>query len=200
VAPRPGFGVELTTRSDAAALAPRMDASLGFTPLLDAEAEVDTWRVVEAFSRVGPFDLDLAWSAGNGSGASARVTVARSTRVCLFARSLRVAAANRCDLLNRVGLTVGDGFAVTNNVYEVHGSGSADVPVPAFARRARLDLADAAWLPASRVQVIDGAAATRAEVAGHLQPDGGLPLGDAAALRLQLPVSLDWRLLFTLCL
>lgn len=198
---RPGLGTELTTRSDAVVL----PAGSGLpdvrpTLLLDAEAELDTWRIVEVFSRIGPFEVDLSWSAGNGSGAAARVTVPRSTRICLFARSLRVAALNLCDATHRVGVTVGDGFAVTANVRELHGRGPGRLDVPPFSRRVRLDLADSTQLAAARLQVLDGLGAQRADVPCLHQPDSGVPLGDTGSVQVDLPPEVDWRLIFTLCL
>lgn len=206
--PRPGYGIELTTRSDAADLPPLVAVAGQTVPttkvvqLLDAEAELDTWRVVEVFSRtLAPFDVDLSWSAGSGSGARAMVTVTRSARICLFARSLRVAAANLSAAVNRVGVTVGDGFAVTENHYEVRGRGAEgfqEVAVPPFARRARLDLADDALLAASKLRILDGLGALRAVVAGANQPSDGVPLGDAGAVQVEPRSQVDWRVVFTL--
>ncbi len=201
--PRPGHGTELTTRSDAADLPPRTDASKP-VPLLTAEAELDTWRIVEVFSRtLLPFEVELSWSAGSGSGAVARVTVTRSARICLFARSLRVAAANLAVVANRVGITIGDGFAVTENQLEVvggAGEGLLEVPIPPFARRARLDLADVAALPGSRVRLVDGLGAVRAVVTASEQPPDGLWLGGAGSLQVEPAAGVDWRVVFTLSL
>jgi hypothetical protein len=208
--PRPGYGTELTTRSDAADLPPLAAVAAGHVApttkvvqLLDAEAELDTWRIVEVFSRsLAPFDVDLSWSAGSGSGATAKVTVTRSARICLFARSLRVAAANLSAAANRVGVTVGDGFAVTENVYEVRGRGEGlqDVQVPPFARRARLDMSDDSVLALSKLRILDGLGALRAVVVGSNQPDDGVPLGDAGIVQVEPRSQVDWRVVFTLSL
>lgn len=205
--PRPGYGTELTTRSDAADLPP-LAAVAGHAPttklvqLLDAEAELDTWRVVEVFSRtLAPFEVDLAWSAGSGSGATAKVTVTRSARICLFARSLRVSAANLSGAANRVGVTVGDGFAVTENQHEVRGRGGdglQDVVIPPFAKRARLDASDEAVLALSKLRILDGLGALRAVVVGSQQPPGGVPLGGAGSVQVEPHSTVDWRVVFTL--
>jgi len=77
-----GRGTELSTRSDGRDL-PAWDAALKLLPLLDADAELATWRIAEGrpvavFSRSDlPFEVHLAWSAGGGAGAEAKVTVAR---------------------------------------------------------------------------------------------------------------------------
>lgn len=204
--PRPGCGVELTTRSDAADLPPFGTATgharpkLDFVELLVSEAELDTWRIAEVFSRTGrPFEVELAWSAGRGSGATAQLTVARSARVCLFARSLRIAAANLSNEKNRVGVTVGDGFAVTENQLEVRGDGlGGEVAVPAFARLARLDLADSSLLATTRLRVIDGLGVARAEVHAASQPPAGISLGGASAVEILAPARVEWRVVFTL--
>lgn len=208
--PRPGCGPELTTRSDAADLPAHTTSVPGLAPastpwvrLLDAEAERDTWRIVEVFSRTGaPFDVDLTWSAGTGSGAGAKVTVSRSTRICVFARSLRVAAMNLTAAINRVGVTVGDGFAVTSNLYEVrgHADKSFDIDIPSFGRRGRVELADPAALAGSVIRVLDGFAAIRASLPCALQPPDGFAIGGAHRLQLVPSVPTDFRAVFTLSL
>lgn len=208
--PRPGIGWELTTRSDGADLPPHPSTTPGLAPsstpwvrLLEAEAERETWRIVEVFSRSGaPFDVDLVWSAGTGAGAGARVTVSRSTRICLFARSLRVAAMNLAAEGNRVGVTIGDGFAVTSNHFEVRGRAEkiTDLDLPSFGRCARVELADPAALAGSSLQVLDGLGAVRASLPCALQPPDGLALGGAHHLRLVPSVPTDFRAVFTLSL
>src|SRR5690349_16408249 len=111
---RPGCGTELSTRADGADLPPVATptslAAVKPTELLQAEAERDTWRLVELWSLSGlPFDVELQWSAGSGAGASALVTVSRAARVSIFARSLRVSASNPTATTNRVAVTVADG-------------------------------------------------------------------------------------------
>ena len=83
---------ELSTRADSKELPPfEPKGSPKPIELLVAEAERAVWRIVELFGG-GPFDVRLAWSAGSGAGASARITVARSARVSLFARSVNIVA------------------------------------------------------------------------------------------------------------
>jgi hypothetical protein len=211
VPPRPGCGPELTTRSDAVDLPPfstgvptaANPATSPWIRLLDAEAERDTWRIVEVFSRTAaPFDVDLTWSAGTGTGAGAKVTVSRSTRICVFARSLRVNAMNLTAAINRVGITVGDGFAVTSNLYEVRGQADATyaIDIPSFGRRGRLELADPTALAGSVVQVLDGFGTVRASIPCVLQPPDGFAIGGAHRLQLVPSVATDFRAVFTLSL
>jgi hypothetical protein len=201
---RPGCGIELTTRTDGADLAP-------FAPdakpvdLLRAEAELDTWRIVEVFSRSGyPFDVSLEWSAGRGAGASALVTVSRSARISIFARSVRVVATNLSNQENRVVVTVADGFAPTRNQWEhkahLVASDTALIPIPPFAETVRIDLADASLAPTSVIRVVDG---LDTNVATHLvsdQPARGIPIGGAADLELTVPSDTDFRAVFHLSL
>lgn len=208
--PRPGHGVELTTRSDAAEL-PALRPGPGgksitprFQELLVGEADGDAWRIVEVFSRSGrPFEVELAWSAGTGTGAQARLTVSHAVRVCVFARSVRLAAANLSSEDNRVAVTVGDGFAVTRNHLAVAGQGVGpiDVPVPAFATHVHLDVADAALRAASTLTLLDGQTVPRAAVTAATQGGSdGVALAGAQLVRVSLPSPAAWRLVFTLCL
>ena len=41
-----------------------------------------------------PFEAELSWSAGSGTGARALLTVARASRVSVYARSLQLRARN----------------------------------------------------------------------------------------------------------
>lgn len=119
---RPGCGTALSTRSDQADLPPASGSQAAGKPavLLTSEAEQDAWRLIEVFSRTGkPFEVELHWSSGGGSGASAKITVAHAARICVMARTLRLSASNLAPVSNRVGVTVADGFVETRNRYEV---------------------------------------------------------------------------------
>lgn len=207
---RPGCGVELTTRTDQAEL-----AAVGLvaavlppkpTELLSAEAELDTWRIVEVFSRTGlPFSVDLSWSSGSGSGAQALVTVSRSARICIHARSIKLVASNLANLVNRVGVTVSDAYAVTENQWEVDDAAAdqgveLEVPLPPFARTVRVDVADPALLPGTVLRLYDGVDTLRCAVAGDAQPPGGVPLGGARRFTVAFAAPTTWRAVFTLCL
>jgi len=202
---RPGCCTELTTRSDGADL-PAFDTALKLQPLLDAEAELDTWRIVELFSKTGlPFEVEFGWSAGGGSGSGAKMTVARSTRTCVFARSLRVRAGNLADAINRVGITVADAYAVTENQWE-HRDTSPDqgvqleVPIPPFAQLVRVDLADPSGLPTTTIKVYDGLGTLTAAVAGDKQPALGIPVGGARRFTVTSGSVGAWRAVYTLSL
>lgn len=136
---------DLSVRAERVTLEPSHEA--GWVDLLFAEGEQDGWRIVELSSANGrPFDADLSWSAANGAGSKALVTVARAGRVCIYGRSVSVRARNLHFLPNAVGVTVADGFAHTQNQLEVRGEGSASGPhairVPAFARSVRIETYD----------------------------------------------------------
>lgn len=186
---RPGCGIELTTRTDQAELPPVGLVAVMLPPkpveLLTAEAELDTWRIVEVFSRTGlPFEADLSWSSGTGSGAGAQVTVSRSARICVLARSLRISATNLAKKLNRVGVTVADGFAPTRNTWEVP-TGVAEgtpleVDVPPFAESFRLELAEPGAYAVTQIAVKDALGDVRATYNAALQPVYGIPVGGAS--------------------
>jgi hypothetical protein len=178
-------------------------------PLLDADAPAATWRIVEAFSLSDlPFELNLSWSAGSGAGAEAKVTVARSARVCVYARGLRIRAGNLADETNRVGVTVADAYAVTENQWEATGEliqlaaavVPAEVGVPPFARRVRVETADSAQLPSATIKVYDGLSVLRSTVPGDQQPAEGVPIGGARAVEIAAAEVTAWRAVFTLSL
>jgi hypothetical protein len=197
--------VRLSTRSNAVEL-PAVDATVG-TKLVDVlrgEADRDAWRIVEAISIAGrPFELELAWSAGTGAGAQAQITVARSGRVSVFARSVQIRAANLVGSDNRVVVTVADGFAATRNQWEhrsQHVSGVSAIPVPPFAERVRVDLADPALMPLAAVRVRDGLDVVRATYPVDQQPVAGILVGSASAVELDLASATDFRAVFQLAL
>ncbi len=208
---RAGCAKELTTRADQADLPAYDGTTLKFQALLDGESCEDTWRIIEAFSRsAAPFELELAWSAGSGSGAFAQVTVARSVRICIFARSLRIRAANLSSSDNRVGVTVADGYGQTRNQWEHRATGdqsvadpdqgvAQEVPIPPFARTVRLEIADPTRLPGSTIKVYDGEGTLRATVAGDAQPEGGVPVGGAGRVEVTAGAT-DYRVVYTLSL
>lgn len=192
----------LSTRSDTAELAAFSDAPQWVT-VLDADAQAACWRIVEAFSRDGqPFELEVSWSSGGGAGARARATVSRSTRLSVFARALRVRAANVSGSENRVGVTVADGFAATRNQWEHRGrtgaGGATEVGIPPFAGHLVLEAADPAQLPGLALLVYDGTGTLRAKVPGDAQPPSGVPLGGAARLEVSGAAEADFRVVFHL--
>ena len=207
---RPDCGADLSTRADTVdlpAVATPADGNVSGIPvdLLDAESDRDAWRVVEVFTHASlPFDIELRWSAGSGSGARAQITVARSARVCVRARTVTVRATNLGRATNRVGVTIADGFAVTSNHFEVRGDatdadGSPIVPVPPFATHVRVDVADPAALD-THVDLVAGNDRVYASVPVRSIPALGLPLGAALRLELHPTAPTAWRAVFTLCL
>ena len=185
-----------------------LKAYTGSTKLVDhlvAEACQGTWRIVEVVSGSGgPFELVVAWSSGDGAGQEAKMTVARGTRFCIFASSLKVRVGNLSSRENRVSCMVSEGYCVSENHYEVRGEGDAagpsEITIPPFARAVRLDTSPASGLTGSVLSLQDGLGVTRAEVMGDDQPAGGLPLAGAGALFVQVPVNHNYRVTFTLSL
>ena len=179
--------------------------TLSLVDLIRAEACQGAWRIVEVVSGTGaPFELKVSWSAGDGAGQAAKMTVARGTRFSIFAASLTLRAANLSSRENRVSCMVSEGYCVSENHYEVRGEGSSNEPVPVeippFARSVRLDVSPATGLVGSALTVNDGLGTTRAEVLGDAQPAGGLPLAGAGALLLVVPPGTSYRVTVTLSL
>jgi hypothetical protein len=200
-------GPDLSTRSDSVvlpAIASRVDAP--WVKVIDAEARLACWRIVEAYSLTGaPFEVQIEWAAGSGVGAKAKVTVPRSARIAVYARQVQVLAGNLSSAENRVGVTVADGFAQTRNVFEERGTFTNDVgddvPVAPFGDRVRLEIDDQSYLGSTRIRVYDGEGILRSEHAGDAQPDDGTPVGDAGSLQVALPGhTCGYRVVFFLAL
>ena len=199
-----GSATALTTRSDGKTL-PATGEAPKPVDLLDTEARRGAWRIVELFSVDGaPFEVELSWSSGSGAGASARFTLARSGRISVFARALRVRAANLSSAENRVGVTVADGHAVTRNVLEVVGqlgeNAPEDLALPPFAKGVCLELADAALLSGAAVRVYDGQGTLRSTTAGDEQASTGVPLGGASKVEVLAASATAYRAIFHLAL
>ena len=197
------LAAELSVRAEQVVL-PAHDPGARWTPVLQAEAGRDTWRIVELFTvGGGPFDAELAWSSGSGVGAEAQVTVARATRVAIYARTLRVRARSLTPADNPVGVTVADGQASTRNQRELTGEASPTpvvVDVPPFARAVRLDLADASLLAGASLQLVDGLGDVRAQIPADQQPTAGVRVGGAAQVQVTASAPVPFRLVFDLTL
>ena len=194
----------LSTRSDTAELE-GFSNETRWVQVLDTEAQAACWRIVEAFSLDGaPFDLEVTWSSGGGAGARAKATVSRSTRLCVFARALRVLASNHSSSVNRVGVTVADGFSGSRNRWEVRGRTSAqeatELEIPPFADTLRLEMADPDQLTGTSLMVYDGQGTLRAKVTGDGQSSAGLPLGGAARVTIEAATETDFRVVYRLTL
>lgn len=193
---------DMSIRAGTAELA-AFAGQLRFQDLLKGEAEQGAWRLVEAFSEGGqPFELEARWSAGTGSGASIKLTIAHASRVCLFARSLTLSVANLTNSLNRVGVTVADGFAPTANVWEYRatcdGVTAVRVPVPPFALFLQAHLADRTALPGSIISLFDGMGALMSQYSGTSQPGSGIPVGGAGRIEILTSSATNLRGVFHL--
>ena len=194
----------LSTRSDTKELE-GLSNDTRWAQVLDAEAQAACWRIVEAFSLDGaPFDLEVSWASGGGAGAKAKLTVSRSTRLCVFARALRVRAFNLSASTNRVGVTVADGFTGSRNRWEARGRTSAEqataVEIPPFADTLRLELADPDQLSTTSLLIHDGSGTLRAKVTGDGQFSTGLALGGAAKVSIEAAAETDFRVVYRLTL
>lgn len=197
---------ELSRRSNRATLAAWGGSAVAYVDLLEADAcdgrTYGAWRVLELYAETGPFEVQLVWTAGSGAGQSAFVTVARNTRVSLFAKTLRVYAANLDATAQVVGVMVADGYCQAENFFEQRGmgadGGTDTFKVPPFSKRALLEAADPTTLATFAVAVRDGAAALRGKWVGNGQPGGGMPMGAAKTLEITRPGNVPYRLVHSL--
>lgn len=195
---------KLSHRADVREL-PVFSGTLELRDLLQGESQYATWRLVEVFSDKGlPFELELRWSGGAGSGAWSKLTVASATRICLFARSITLRAANLSSDVNRVGVTIADGFAPTTNTYEQRDTCDAVTPVrfsiPPFAQTFSLQLADRGKLPGAVISFFDGTGAVRGQVSGATQPGEGILVGGTGRIEVLTSSPTDLKGIFTLAL
>lgn len=176
-----------------------------FVDLIRAEACQGAWRIVEVVSGSGgPFEVRASWSAGDGAGQEAKLTVARGTRFSVFASSVTLRVANLSSRENRVSCMVSEGYCVSENHYEVRGEGGSTDPIsieiPPLARTVRVDTSPSTGLVGTTLTVFDGTGTARAEVQGDEQPAGGLPLAGAGSLTVQAPANHTFRVTFSLSL
>lgn len=175
---------DLSTRADRVVLPASQDAS--WFDVLYSEGNDDQWRIVELSSLNGrPFDAEIHWSAANGAGAKALVTVSHAGRVSVFARTVKVRIRNLFAMKNAVGVTIADGFAETRNQYEVRGSAKQGHPfairVPPFARTARFEVLEPDDASAT-AWVVDGDGRRVSTTRLSDQPPEGLAVGGASEL------------------
>ncbi len=203
----------LSRRAQFVTLAPwEGDETPPWRLVLTGEAREARWRVVELISLTGaPLEARLSWSAGEGSGASALVSVARSARVAVWATAVQIEAINLASRENRVMATVADSdsFVQTRNQHEVRGESTedrqgftTDIPIPPFSTRLSVYLADGtADLDAWFLLVTDGQEVLRSATPLSAIPDGGLEIGSAGGISLYSGgAAAAWRAVFTLSL
>lgn len=181
-----------------------------FVKLGTPEAQLGYWRLLEVWSLDGrPFQLSLDWTGGGGGGQSALITVARATRVCIFARGMTIRAANLSTAgTNRVAFTTADLIAPvpTNNVFEVvavepPGGVPLSFTIPPYAVRCRIETSTVASLAATDVEVVDGSSNVISKFFANTQPSEGFFCGgQVATLRVTPPAGVRARITFHLAL
>lgn len=194
---------DLSTRSDSHTLTALGAGGLAYRTLLNPSALAETWRIIELFSATGaPFNVILSWSAGQGAGATAWITVTRSTRVAVYARAITLQVANLSVAENTVTATIADGYADTRNQWELRSALTnltpATVGIPPFSSHFRVELADATLLSTLEIRVYDGSGTLCSHTMGDAQPDQGIPLGGAGALEVESTSDVEYRVVFFL--
>ena len=197
---------ELSVRADRVKLAGAREPV--WKDVLYSESDTDAWRIVEVSSLEGkPFDIELLWSAANGSGASAFITVPHSTRICVFARAVQVRVKNLDREENAVGVTIADGYAETRNQYEVRVNViqaeeepepdimPTRVLIPPFAQRVWVEAAEPGV--EGLIWTIDGDGRKRGVTRFEKQPGDGILVGGAKAIDCWLG-PYDFRVVFSL--
>lgn len=181
---------------------PARDADGGrFTDLVRASvASRDAWRIVELDSPdAAPFEARLSWTSGDAAERQVEVDVSRSTRLCLFARSLSVRARNHTNQSARLLVSIADGHTATENHRVVRGSGLGQalaVDIPAFARRVRFDHVTPSSYATSTFDLLDPDGDPIARHTLKDQPPLGVALAGVAGL--QVTTEGAFRAVFTL--
>ena len=151
----------------------------------EAKGRVAAWRLIELNSVTGtPVDWRVVWTSGGGEQ-EAWVSTARSTRVCVYAQTLRLQTRNNSASSTTVSATIATtrGALSTDNVWEVRSlldaDGSDEIVIPPYARRVRVDCGDRTKLDSVTVTLTDAYTLTRAQLLVSELPSDGLPIGSA---------------------
>lgn len=94
------------------------------------------WRSVIMQGSV-PFDAEITWATGGGAGFSATLSSSRGAVAAIHARHVKVRVRNRSIEPNSVSVSVPDGQASAENVFEVLNTGTGaeqEYTPPPFAR------------------------------------------------------------------
>ena len=191
----------LSVRSTSLAL----PAGGSLVELLRGEDRRSAWRVVDLYGDA-PFEARLRWTAAAGLGPEVLLTVARGTRICVFARSVSIEARSLVEQPVAAGVNIGDSSDATptRNVLEVSGQlveeleavQPVTVPVASFAQTVRLDGEE----PSLVLELLTAADDALAKGTLADQPPEGLPLGSADKVRVSAQAATPFRLVFGLAL
>lgn len=155
------------------------------------------WTVIQIDSTAdkAPIDCAIQFSGGEGPpGAILRITVARSTLVCLPSSALNVLATNLSviptKVLARVHQT--DLPLATQNVWSTDGDGNGaltTVVIAAYAKTVRLDVSDVPSRLTSFLELLSpGGVLVGRSTVDELPPEG-LPIGHCELVRVLVPVT-----------
>lgn len=162
------------------------------------------WRTIDLYSNEDlPWEAEVGWTGGMAGKRKAFITVARTTRVSVFASSLAVKGKSLSSLPVTAWAAIADGSTDNENEYSVRGefiaaTHTATLPVPPFAKYVRLELDTESEYPLSSIALIDGWGVTRNTTRGDRQPAPGLPVGDSQSVTITTTNSVKWRVTFIL--
>lgn len=133
------------------------------TLLASTHAHCSAWRVIDLFATGPrlPWRAEVSWGAGGAAGQIVQLSIARATRVCVFASSLLIRAQNWSQQKHTVTAAVADGFDPTRNQLEFQDDVDAGFPVeiaiPAFADRLHVEVANRAIAGTTEIHQWDAA-------------------------------------------
>lgn len=175
-------------------------------PLLaPTHAHRGAWRVVDLFSEDArrPWRAELRWGAGGAQGQLALISIARATRVCVFASSLTVRAQNWSTSKHHVSVAVADGFDPSRNQLEYQDAVDAGFPVeldiPPFADRLHVEVADRTLAGTTEIRQFDAAGTEFGRcLVSDIYGGPGLPCGHLAYVQIVSSGATAFRAIFTL--
>ncbi len=176
-----------------------LDAGAQGVLWLAGQVDCEGWRLIN-LTTDRPVEARIQWGGVYGNAPEARVTVSRSTKLCVMAQRWSITVDN-LDGDNDVQLraVVLDAHETLCPTFEERAAESpspdwADHTIPAWATDVRLDTTDQALVGAT-LQLLDPDDAVRASATQTRLPPW-MPLGSAHKVQVQCaaPYRLVWRL------
>ena len=148
-----------------------------------------------------PVAVRLDWSSPETDGFSVSLTVSRSTRICVWAASLKLTAWSVSNAETTMIIGVVEQYERTANTLQIDGTGTGAPqahPVPAFGRTVRLETADHSAMAGATLSLIDAYGNVRASVPGNAQPEAGVLIGACNGVQVTVANGQYYRLVYGL--